>query len=299
MRYDHLDAPQRAVARMASSPGLAVAVATCSAAMLAWTWLVAGAVSIADLEPISAVARQNAWLESTGWSRPDWIPTAVWQGLARLCTPLESTAWGSTLLASFLMWSAMSVAMMLPSAAPMLRTYADIADTAAQRGQDARSTLWLASGYLTAWLAFAFAAAILQTGAVVGGLLTASDARLPLATGGLVLLGAGLYQFTPLKEACLRKCRNPFATLFGRWTTTRSGVFRLGVDQGVWCLGCCWALMLIMLAVGVMNLAWMAVLAVVTLLEKTGKRTAMVRGTGFLLCAWGLGLCATALAIGA
>ena len=189
--------------------------------------------------------------------------------------------------------------MMLPSAAPVLRTYADIAETAAAREEDARSTLWLVAGYLGVWLVFAFIIAALQTTAVVHGMLVTSDTRLPLAAGGVVLLIAGLYQFTPLKEACLRKCRNPFATLFGRWTTTRTGVFRLGVDQGLWCLGCCWALMMVMLTVGVMNLAWMAVLALVTLLEKTGKRTATVRGTGFLLCAWGLGLCATALAIGA
>jgi predicted metal-binding membrane protein len=90
-----------------------------------------------------------------------------------------------------------------------------------------------------------------------------------------------------LKEACLTKCRNPFTTLFARWKTNVPGVFRLGMEQGVWCLGCCWALMLIMLAVGSMNVVWMAALTLFTFLEKTGAGRVTTKAGGAIVSVWG------------
>jgi predicted metal-binding membrane protein len=107
---------------------------------------------------------------------------------------------------------------------------------------------------------------------------------------GLILILAGAYQFSALKEACLTKCRNPFTTLFARWQTRTAGVFKLGMEQGLWCLGCCWALMLIMLAVGSMNVIWMAVLTLFTFLEKTGSGRVTSRIVGAIVGLWGVAL---------
>jgi predicted metal-binding membrane protein len=105
-----------------------------------------------------------------------------------------------------------------------------------------------------------------------------------MGTGALAI--AGLWQFSSLKEACLTRCRAPFATLFGRWTDRPAGIFRLGVEQGIWCLGCCWALMLVMFAVGVMNLFWMALLGLFAVVEKGEKGRAASRVAGAILLVW-------------
>ncbi len=104
------------------------------------------------------------------------------------------------------------------------------------------------------------------------------------------LCSRGAYQFSHLKQACLEKCRNPFATLFARWTTSRQGIFRLGVQQGVWCLGCCWALMLVMFAVGMMNMFWMALIGLFTLIEKQTAGRLPTRVAGAILLVWAVAL---------
>ena len=108
--------------------------------------------------------------------------------------------------------------------------------------------------------------------------------------GAVALALAGLYQFSGLKEACLKKCRRPFTILFSRWSTRTPAVYRLGVEQGVWCIGCCWALMLVMFAVGLMNLFWMALIAVFALVEKQGRGHAASRIAGVILLVWSLAL---------
>src|SRR5205823_6058871 len=166
-------------------------------------------------------------------------------------TPLAGSA-GMQALALSMMWFLMAVAAMLPSAAPMIRTYCEIADTARIKGEPVVHPLMLVAGYLAVWSAASvlFAALTLATHtfAASGEIY---DPVLGTA-GALALLVAGLYQFSGLKEACLKKCRNPFSTLFSNWSAKPVRVFRLGVAQGIWCLGCCWALMLVMFAVGVM-----------------------------------------------
>ena len=101
---------------------------------------------------------------------------------------------------------------------------------------------------------------------------------------------AGLYQFSGLKEACLKKCRNPFAILFSRWSSRPSRIFRLGVEQGVWCLGCCWALMLVMFAVGTMNIFWMALIGLFTVVEKQTSGRFATRLAGAILLVWATAL---------
>jgi predicted metal-binding membrane protein len=183
-------------------------------------------------------------------------------------------AWGVRDVAIvFLMWAAMSGAMMLPTAAPMITTYAEIADTAGHAGRRTVPIALLVTGYLAVWLGFALLATLAQWAATAALLLSPHMTVVsPVLTGALFLV-AGAYQFTPLKHACLARCRSPFPVLFGRWSDRPADVLRLGLEQGALCLGCCWALMLLMFAVGLMNVVWMAVLGVLMMLEKltTGR----------------------------
>jgi len=202
-----------------------------------------------------------------------------------LCRPIAGAGFvelGSALLVLG-MWSAMVLAMMLPSAAPMILTYAEIADTAAHKQMPVVSPFVLTAGYAAVWLGFAMVATAIQSGLAA----TLLDKAMP--AGGLVsgalFIGAGLYQFSSLKQACLRQCRSPFQFFFVNWATTTRGVFRLGAKQGLYCLGCCWAAMLLMVALGVMNILWMTVLAVVMTLEKlaSGTRLSSAIGAGFIV----------------
>ncbi len=213
-----------------------------------------------------------------------------------LCRPLPDGSWsagGAVLIAS--MWSAMTLAMMLPSAAPMIMTYAGIADTAARKGERIISPLVLAGGYASIWLGFALFATAAQIAVAQAALIDADMTSVSGLFSGAVFVGAGLYQFSALKHACLTRCRQPFAFFFSNWATTTRGVFRLGAKQGLYCLGCCWAMMLVMLAVGVMNAVWMAALGVTMTVEKmlTGRRfthavgaVLIVVGAGIILAAF-------------
>lgn len=203
----------------------------------------------------------------------------MWQAL---CRPLGASAWDANGLALVApMWSAMTLAMMLPSAAPMILTYAEIADTAARKGERIVSPFVLAGGYALIWLGFAVIATLAQVALTQAALI---DSGMRSASGlfsGAIFIGAGVYQFSALKHACLKRCQHPFPFFFVNWATTPRGVFRLGVKQGIFCLGCCWAMMLVMFAVGVMNVIWMAGLGVAMTIEKmgTGKRFTYIIGS--------------------
>ena len=189
---------------------------------------------------------------------------------------------------SFSMWAAMTFGMMLPTAAPMITTYTQIADTAARRGKTISSVFYLIAGYLVIWLGFAVSATGLQIFLFESGAL--SDALTPAVPwlGASTLILAGGYQFSTFKLACLAKCRMPFSFFFANWREHKSGVFGLGIQQGLVCLGCCWALMLVMFAVGLMNLVWMALLGILMLLEKIISRPDPLRwATGAGLLIWG------------
>ena len=217
--------------------------------------------------------------------------------IAALCRALMSepvSAATVTLVAG--MWAAMTLAMMLPSAAPMILTYAEIADTAAAKNEPVVSPFVIAAGYTAVWFGFAIAATFAQLALTRAALL---DANLAAASGlfsGAIFIGAGVYQFSALKHACLTQCRNPFQFFFPRWATTPRGVFKLGLRQGLFCLGCCWAMMLVMFAVGVMNVIWMAALGVVMTLEKIGSGKRFTYAVGVGLIAIGLAFIATSVA---
>jgi predicted metal-binding membrane protein len=194
----------------------------------------------------------------------------------------SAQGWGAAdFAAAALMWCAMVLAMMLPSAGPMLLTYAEIADTAARKGERIVSPWVLAAGYVSVWLGFALAAAVLQGALTHAALLDSTSASPSTVLSAVLFVGAGLYQFSPLKHICLSHCQRPLPFFFANWTTRWPGIFCLGLRQGLYCLGCCWVLMLLMFAVGVMNIVWMVALGLIIIGEKMTARFS--RPVGVLL----------------
>lgn len=193
--------------------------------------------------------------------------------------------------ATFLMWATMMAAMMLPSTLPTLRVVADANRRAMAEGAAATPPTLFVLGYLLSWTSFSALATMVQGALVSLALLTpalsASDSRL----GGAMLIAAGAYQLTPWKARCLARCQNPLSLLLLRWREGGRGALAMGVRHGLFCLGCCWALMLVLFVVGVMNLTWVVALAVVVLIEKLaiGARW-LPRATGIALASWGIAL---------
>lgn len=219
-------------------------------------------------------------------------PASSWFATVQaLCRTLPEGAWSfSAAAVTASMWSAMTLAMMLPSASPMILTYAEIAETAARKSERIVSPLVIAAGYASVWLVFSLLATVIQIVLTRAALLNTGITSASGILAGAIFIGAGAYQFSALKHACLTHCQNPFPFFFTNWATTPGGVFRLGVKQGLYCLGCCLAMMLVMFAVGVMNVAWMAGLAAVMTIEKllTGRRFA--HGVGVVLIVVGTGI---------
>jgi predicted metal-binding membrane protein len=210
--------------------------------------------------------------------------------LETLCRPMLEASGGAAQVAVVAsMWGAMTLAMMLPSAAPMILTYAEIADTAAAKSQPVVSPFVIAAGYTAVWFGFAALATVAQLALTRAAVLDAGMASASGLFSGAILIGAGAYQFSALKHACLTQCRHPFPFFFANWQTTPRGVFRLGMKQGLYCLGCCWAMMLVMFAVGVMNVVWMAALGIVMAAEKVGSGKRFTYGVGLALIVIGAG----------
>lgn len=167
-----------------------------------------------------------------------------------------------------LMWMAMIAAMMAPATGPGLSAYLMLA----RRRCPERSTVPAASGffagYMTAWLSYAALGAFAQWTLSGAALLSPMGTSTSTWLSASIVAAAGLYQLTPLKRICVSRCRNPLLQLMGAWRDGVPGALQLGLKQGSWCIGCCWALMTLMFVVGLMNLVWMAVLAVFFLAEK-------------------------------
>jgi predicted metal-binding membrane protein len=171
---------------------------------------------------------------------------------------------------TFAMWAVMSVGMMTASAAPVLMLFAA---TQASRGgrRGLLPVLLFGLGYLSAWMGFSaiatFAQLALQRAALLSDALAASKPGLAAA----ILIVAGLYQLTPIKRACLTRCRTPLGFLMTHWHDGGAGAFRMGTEHGILCLGCCWALMIVLFAVGAVNLVWVAALTAIVLIEKVTR----------------------------
>jgi predicted metal-binding membrane protein len=171
---------------------------------------------------------------------------------------------------AFVMWAVMMVGMMTPSAAPMILIYARVGRQAELQGKPLAATGYFAGGYLLAWTAFALAATAGQWLLERASLLTPMMASASDILGGLVLVAAGLYQWTPVKDVCLKHCQAPllFIQRHGGFRRDRLGSLGIGLRHGLYCIGCCWALMALLFVGGVMNVLWIAGIAVFVLAEK-------------------------------
>jgi predicted metal-binding membrane protein len=183
----------------------------------------------------------------------------------------------------FVMWAVMMVGMMTPSAAPMLLMYARAGRQARTAGKPLAATGWFAAGYFLAWAGFSLAATLVQWLLEREALLDARMASANTVLGAVVLIAVGIYQWTPIKNACLVQCQSPFRFLMshGGFRTDVPGCLRLGLLHGTYCVGCCWVLMALLFVVGVMNVLWIALLAALVLLEKLtpwGRGVARVAG---------------------
>ena len=186
----------------------------------------------------------------------------------------------------FLMWSVMMVAMMLPSASPLILLHVRVNQQQEDGGDGFLGTVAFAIGYLLVWTSFSAVATLLQWGLEKLAVLSPMMASTSSLLGAGLLLAAGIYQLTPFKNACLRHCRSPVHSLMQHWRRGTSGAFMMGFHHGVYCIGCCWLLMALLFVFGVMNLVWIAVLSVFVLLEKVvprGELVARVAGVGFIV----------------
>ena len=183
-----------------------------------------------------------------------------------------------------LMWFGMMAAMMAPTAWPWARAYHRFNETA--RGAEVAATAQFACGYLLAWLGYAVGAALLQRTLQRAALMQPSSDVLVPHLGGVIFLVAGLYQFTPFKRACLMHCRTPVGYFLTRWLDGPTAALRMGLHHGLFCVGCCWAVMATAFAVGVMNAWWMTVLGLVAVLEQIAPQGQLLRrvvGGAFLV----------------
>ncbi len=243
--------------------------------VIAWVYILTGAgmgMSALDMTSPPAVAAASG--ESGG---------------ATAMSALRPMAWtAGTAALMFFMWWIMMIAMMLPGAAPMILLFAAVNRKGAERGNPYVPTGVFAAGYLAMWGAFSVVATGLQWGLERTGLLSSMLASTSLVLGGVLLIAAGAWQLTPLKQACLKHCRSPLHFITHGWRKGHLGALRMGLEHGAFCLGCCWFLMGLLFYGGVMNLYWVAGLALFVLLEKTipvGHWLGRVTGGG--LIAWG------------
>ncbi len=192
----------------------------------------------------------------------------------------------------FVMWAVMMAGMMIPSATPMILVFTDTVRKRLKRGSPYLTIGLFVLGYLAAWTAFSLFATAAQWGLQTGALLSSTQLKStsPIL-GGAILITAGVFQWTSLKQRCLIHCRSPLNFLLNEWREGRFGALVMGLRHGLFCLGCCWALMGLLFVTGVMNLLWVALIGVFVLVEKIAPMARWVSGgAGALLVVWGLWL---------
>lgn len=235
---------------------------------LAWVYLDALASGMADSEVVDL-------------ARPG--------DMAGMVMSAATKPWTATdIMLTLVMWCVMMVGMMLPSAAPMILTFATVNRRKRERGQPFVPAAAFAAGYLSVWGAFSIAATLGQWGLQDAALLSMTAAATSPTLGGALFVAAGLYQLTPLKYACLKRCRSSFDFVINRWRDGTIGALRMGVAHGFYCLGCCWVLMALLFAEGVMNLLWAAAIGALVFFEKlfpAGQWIARI--SGILMLAFG------------
>ncbi len=224
---------------------------------LAWTYLI---VMASGMDMPAAEAAGRAALKLHAWKALDF-------GLM------------------FLMWAVMMVGMMLPTAIPMTLIHAAVGRKAARQAAPVAPTAAFVSGYVVMWTLFSVGATVAQFGLEQAALLSPRLVSTSPALGAALLVAAGLYQFTPLKTACLDHCRSPVHFISKHWRPGSGGAFRMGIEHGAYCLGCCWVLMGLLFFGGVMNLLWIAAITGFVLLEKllpAGRLASRVAGLALI-----------------
>ena len=250
-----------------------VVAALLSLSALAWAYLV-------------VMARQMTAGDMTlmGMSAPSAMHGSDMMG----AMTMSQMPWSPlTFLLMFIMWSVMMIGMMIPSAAPMILLFARVQRRKLADQAPAVRIAAFTAGYLLIWTSFSLIATGLQWALTELRLLSPmmESSSQFLAVG--VLLAAGIYQLTPLKLACLKQCQSPIGFLTRQWKDGTSGSLRMGIEHGMFCLGCCWLLMALLFVGGVMNLIWVAVIATFVLLEKVAPKGEIIgRGGGVLLIAF-------------
>lgn len=220
-------------------------------------------------------------LSLVAWGMLAWIAFDMGHPVAQLTMPMSSAWQLDNLLAVWCMWAVMMAAMMLPSALPMVLAFVALCR---RNGETARSRSFVVA-YLLVWFAFSMLATGLQWVLQAAGWVNPMIVSTSAALTGVLLLVAGAYQFSPLKHICLANCRTPMGFLIGEWRGGMSGAFMMGLRHGLFCLGCCWALMALLFVGGVMNLAWIAALSIAVAIEKLmphGQLLATLLGLGLI-----------------
>ena len=189
-------------------------------------------------------------------------------------------------LGAFLMWSSMMAAMMIPSAMPMILVFAAVYKKRQSQKKEFVPAWIFTSGYILVWVLFSAAAASLQV--LFHNFAIISDGMKLVShfVSGIVLIIAGTYQFTPLKNTCLKNCQSPLNFIMGGWRNGKKGAFTMGLKHGAYCLGCCWALMLLLFVAGIMNILWIALIAMFVFFEKIlgkEKLVSYISGTALIL----------------
>jgi predicted metal-binding membrane protein len=217
------------------------------------------------------------------------------QGICQMCAP-SSDRWTPTQAGLiFVMWGVMMVGMMTPSVAPAVTLFAGLNR---QRRADRRPfvpTSAFLLGYLLAWTLFSAAATGLQYGLHRAGLLSPLMIGTSPSVGGAILIATGVFQWLPLKNRCLVRCRSPLSFFITSWREGAGGAVRMGLDHGWHCVACCWLLMLLLFVAGVMNLWWVGAITAFVLVEKVTGGNWVSRAAGVALVAWGGWMVARAL----
>jgi predicted metal-binding membrane protein len=211
-----------------------------------------------------------------------WISLDTDHVFPQLTMP-SSAAWSAgNVLAVWLMWAIMMAAMMLPSALPMILTFVDLSK---RSGEPVRGRAFI-SAYLAIWFGFSSVAMVAQWALQAVGWLNPMITSTSSTFTGSLLLAAGIYQLSPLKRLCLVNCRTPLGFLLGEWRSGAAGAFLMGARHGLFCVGCCWALMALLFVGGVMNLAWVAALSIAVAIEKLlpgGERLSVFSGLALIV----------------
>lgn len=257
--------PSGTLQKLLRRPAFAILAGIVGTAALCWLYLVP-----ASLDMYGRMDGLSAWMMHGTWD-------------ARYFTLM------------FLMWAVMMTGMMLPSAAPTILLYGQVVRNRPQSRRPVLRSYAFAGGYLLAWAGFSLAATVLQWRLAEAALLSPMMESASPMLAALLLITAGVYQWTPLKRVCLGECRSPMEQLSRDWRPGAVGAVRMGLRHGISCLGCCWVLMLLLFFGGVMNLLWIAGISLFVLLEKLAPFGAWGgRVSGLLLAAAGLWILFTA-----